>query len=219
MKKGCHFMEVYQVLDKALGPQHWWPAKTHFEIMVGAILTQSTAWTNVEKAIANLGRNRLLTPRAMARVDLKQLAGLIRPSGYFNQKAARLKNFLAFLSRHGSLKKMFGTPKGRLRKELLALNGIGPETADSILLYAGGHPVFVVDAYTKRIFSRHGWVGERVDYETMQNLFHEHLPRNAPMFNQYHALLVNIGKNFCRRQMPLCEKCPLEVLLPHSRGG
>ena len=210
---------VFRILDHALGPQHWWPGETPFEVIVGAILTQSTAWSNVEKAIENLKKARSLSPHAMARMKVPALARLIRPSGYFNQKAKKLKAFLDYWSRYGSLKKMFARPTPVLREELLALHGIGPETADSILLYAAGRPVVVVDAYTRRIFSRHGWIEESADYQEMQSLFHSHLKADAPMFNQYHALLVNVGKYYCRRQNPLCRQCPLEPLLPKSFDG
>jgi endonuclease-3 related protein len=201
-------------LDGALGPQHWWPGESVFEIIVGAILTQSTAWTNVEKAIANLKRARILSARAMARLRLKTLAEHIRPSGYFNQKALRLKVFLAFLGGYGSLRSMLREPTEALRQKLLSLHGVGPETADSILLYAARRPIFVVDAYTRRILTRHGWIHEHASYEEIQRLFHSRLPSNTPMFNQYHALLVNVGKNFCRRREPRCRQCPLEPMLP-----
>ncbi len=205
---------AYRILDRALGPQHWWPGETAFEVIVGAILTQSTAWTNVEKAIANLKAHRLLSPQGLSQVKTPRLARLIRPSGYFNQKARRLKNFSTFLKRFGSLEKMFARPTAHLREELLALNGIGPETADSILLYAGGHPVFVVDAYTRRILFRHGWISETAGYDDIQTFFHSSLPRKADLFNQYHALLVQVGKSYCRRQQPLCRECPLAPMLP-----
>lgn len=181
---------------------------------MGAILTQSTAWTNVEKAITNLKRERLFTPQSMAGVNTRKLARLVRSSGYFNQKARRLKTFLSFLKRYPSLKKLFREPSERLRRELLSLKGIGPETADSILLYAAERPVFVVDAYTRRILSRHGWIHQDAGYEEMQNLFHRHLPKDVRMYNQYHALLVHVGKNFCKRKKPLCHECPLETFLP-----
>src|SRR5579862_6520460 len=163
----------YEALLRVWGPQQWWPAKTRFEVIVGAYLTQNTSWTNVEKALRNLRRNRVLTVRGIRNVPVNQLEGLVRPSGYFRQKAARLKTFVAFLDREygGSLARMFAQPTARLRAELLALNGIGPETADSILLYAGNHPVFVVDAYTRRILDRHEILPEKTDYEDIRNLF------------------------------------------------
>ena len=181
-------------------------------------MTQSTAWTNVEKAIAKLKLEGLLAPAAMRRVSLEKLASLVRSSGYFNQKANRLKNFLGFLERSGTLERMFQQPTETLREELLGIDGLGPETTDSILLYAGGHPVFVVDAYTRRILSRHGWLDERATYGEIQGLFESQLPRNVRLFNQYHALLVNVGKNFCKRKAPRCSQCPLQPLLPGTGG-
>jgi endonuclease III related protein len=210
-------LKAYQLLDEVLGPQHWWPGDTSFEVIVGAILTQSTAWTNVEKAIGNLSREGLLTPRTLSRVGLRKLAALIHSSGYFNQKAKRLKNFLAYLSRYATLDRMFEEPTETLREELLAIKGLGPETADSILLYAAGRPVFVVDAYTRRILSRHGWSDEKAAYGEIQDLFYSQLPRDVRLFNQYHALLVNVGKNYCKRREPRCSECPLQSMLPKGR--
>jgi len=163
----------YRTLQRAWGPQHWWPARTRFEVIVGAYLTQNTAWTNVEKALANLRAARLLSVRGIRRVELRELEHLIRPSGYFRQKAKRLKTFIEFLDRDyaGSLTKLFSQPTLNLREELLALNGVGPETADSILLYAGNHPVFVVDAYTRRILERHAVLPESSSYEEVRGLF------------------------------------------------
>jgi len=208
--------QFYGTLAEALGPMHWWPAKTPFEVIVGAILTQNTAWPNVKRAIANLRRERLLTPRALERVPLGRLARLVRPSGYFRQKARKLKAFVGFLRRDfgGSLARMFRTPTAELRERLLGVHGIGPETADSILLYAGNHAVFVVDAYTKRILLRHELVGEKAGYEEVRQLFERSLPRDAALYNEFHALLVNVGKNWCRAQQPRCEQCPLEPFLP-----
>ena len=165
--------QYYTVLSRAWGPQHWWPAETQFEVIVGAYLTQNTAWTNVERALANLREARLLSEEGIRTVRLARLERLIRPSGYFRQKATRLKIFVAFLDKQydGSLEKLFAQPTAKLRDELLNLNGVGPETADSILLYAGNHPVFVVDAYTRRILVRHGILPEKMDYEEIRNLF------------------------------------------------
>jgi endonuclease-3 related protein len=201
----------YRTLLERLGPQRWWPARTRFEVIVGAILTQNTSWTNVERAVAALRRQRLLTPKALANVPLQQLESAIRPAGYYRQKARRLKAFVSFLQEHygGSLRRMFQTPTATLRHQLLQVHGIGPETADSILLYAGHHPVFVVDAYTRRILSRHGLLDGRLQYEQIQRWFEAHLPRSAPLFNEYHALLVEVGKRWCHRQQPDCSSCPL----------
>ncbi|HLJ40345.1 MAG TPA: hypothetical protein VKT50_02540 [Candidatus Acidoferrales bacterium] len=205
----------YHTLYGSLGPQSWWPAKTPFEVIVGAILTQNTNWTNVEHAIANLRREHLLSPRAMERVSTTHLASLIHSSGYFRQKAKKLKAFVRFLSDEysGSLKRMFQTPTAELREKLLGVHGIGPETADSILLYAGAKEIFVVDAYTKRILSRHGWVGDKATYEEMRTLIESHLPRDVSRYNEFHALLVNVGKNWCRPRDPRCSECPLGPFL------
>jgi len=209
-------LRYYEAMSGALGPMRWWPAQTPFEVIVGAILTQSTAWGNVERAIANLRAARLLTPSAMLRVRTARLAALVRPSGYFRQKAKKLKAFVRFLHAGygGSLKRMFLTPTLELREKLLAVHGIGPETADSILLYAGNHPVFVVDAYTHRIFGRHGITGGKADYESVRALVEASIPRRPELFNELHALIVNTGKNWCRKGAPRCEECPLRPLLP-----
>ena len=177
-------------------------------------MTQNTAWANVERAVGNLRRARLLTPGAIERVSTARLARLVRPSGYFRQKAKKLKAFVRFLrGRHGgSLLRMFRSPTAELREQLLAVHGIGPETADSILLYAGGHPVFVVDAYTHRILGRHDLTDGKPDYGAVRSLFEMNLPRDAALYNEFHALLVNTGKNWCRKSRPRCGECPL---LPH----
>ncbi|HEX9760424.1 MAG TPA: hypothetical protein VGA40_05875 [Candidatus Acidoferrales bacterium] len=215
----------YHTLHRELGPQHWWPAETPFEVIIGAILTQSTSWTNVELAIHNLRREGLLTPAAMRRASHVRLERLVRPSGYFRQKARKLRAFLDFLFDEygGSLDKMFSTPTAVLREKLLGVHGIGPETADSILLYAGQHPVFVVDAYTQRVLSRHGLVPEpsksgngRPSYEHTRELLESNLPRDPQLYNEYHALLVQVGKHWCRPQQALCDECPLGPLLPRS---
>src|SRR5579864_2838964 len=209
-------LRYYEAMSGALGPMRWWPAKTPFEVIVGAILTQSTAWGNVERAIANLRSARVLTPSAMLRMRTTQLAALVRPSGYFRQKAKKLKAFVRFLQTEygGSLRRMFQTPTLELREKLLSVHGIGPETADSILLYAGNHPVFVVDAYTHRIFGRHGITEGKADYEKVRALIETSIPRQPELFNELHALIVNTGKNWCRKSAPRCEGCPLRPLLP-----
>jgi endonuclease-3 related protein len=211
----------FETLRASLGPQHWWPARTPFEVIVGAILTQNTNWTNVERAINNLRREKLLTPAAMARVNLRHLERLVRSSGYFRQKARKLKEFVHFLRCEygGSLARMFRTPTEQLRERLLAVHGIGPETADSILLYAGGHRVFVVDAYTKRILARHGLAHEKTGYEEVRTLFESSLPRDAALYNEFHGLIVNVGKNWCRTRNPRCECCPLQQFLPENGTG
>jgi endonuclease III related protein len=209
-------MGYYSLMSSALGPMHWWPARTPFEMIVGAILTQSTSWANVERAIKNLRAARMLTPSAILKARVTRIAILVRPSGYFRQKAKKLKAFARFLEAEygGSLKRMFQSPTIYLREKLLTVHGIGPETADSILLYAGNHPVFVVDAYTRRIFDRHGITGRKPDYETVRTLFEAALPREPQLWNEFHALIVNTGKNWCRKSVPRCEACPLRSLLP-----
>lgn len=203
---------IYKKLYSRFGPQYWWPADTPFEVMVGAVLTQNTSWQNVEKAIKNLKQNKLLEPQKLFRLPKRKLAGLIRPAGYFNIKAKRLKNFLDFflLVYQGKVKKMAARDAFRLRQQLLSVNGIGPETADSILLYALAKPVFVVDAYTKRIFSRHRLIKEDADYAMVQDLFMRNIKKDVKMFNEYHALLVKLGKEFCLKNKPKCEICPLK---------
>jgi len=211
--------EYYNSLFTAFGPQHWWPGKTQFEVIVGAILTQNTSWTNVARAIENLRGERLLTQTAIERAPLPRIEALIRPSGYFRQKARKLKAFCTFLRAEyrGSLKRMFETPTIVLREKLLGIFGIGPETADSILLYAGEHPVFVVDAYTKRMLARHGWTDPEVKYEDVRWIVERQFPGDTERFNEFHALIVNTGKNFCRPHEPLCSECPLGRYLEEGR--
>ncbi len=205
-------MTIYNSLYSHFGPQNWWPGDTSFEVCVGAILTQNTAWQNVEKAIANLKKEKLLDPHKINKLPVKSLARLIKPSGYFNIKAKRLKNFISFLCERydGKVGKMFSNSSGHLRGHLLNVNGIGPETADSILLYAGDVPVFVVDAYTKRIFHRLKFTPEDITYHNMQQFFMKNLPIDAMLFNEYHALIVMLGKNYCKKK-PRCEPCPLKM--------
>jgi endonuclease-3 related protein len=212
-------MAVYRALFKAYGAQHWWPAETPFEVMVGAVLTQNTAWSNVEKAVANLKQGRLLTPAGLDRAPESRLAALIRPSGYYNVKAKRLKNLAGFIRDRcsGSLRKMFSRDPGELRRGLLSVNGIGPETADSILLYAANMPFFVVDAYTKRVFSRHAFIAPDEDYDDVRDLFMDNLPADTRLYNEFHALIVRAGKEHCRKKIPLCNSCPLAPFLPSSR--
>jgi endonuclease-3 related protein len=208
----------YDALFAAHGPQHWWPGRTAFEIIVGAILTQNTSWSNVEIAIRNLRREKLLTPRAIEDVSLARLALLVRSSGYFRQKAKKLKCFVRFLRSQygGSLTRMFRTPTAPLRERLLSVHGIGPETADSILLYAGKHPVFVVDAYTRRLLERHQMAIPAQSYEEIRQLFERSVPGDAPLYNEFHALIVRTGKEYCRTRNPRCSECPLHSFLPHA---
>lgn len=209
-------MAIYRALFAAYGPQGWWPGDSPLEVMIGAVLTQGTAWTNVEKAIANLKRAGPLAYRRLRRLPSRRLAALVRPSGYHRVKAQRLRNLLGFLGARygGSPARMARDGRSRLREGLLSVNGIGPETADAIMLYAAGHPVFVVDAYTKRMLGRHGFIGPAVGYDEVQRLFHDGLPRNARLFNEYHALIVRVGKERCRKSTPRCTGCPLERF-PH----
>jgi endonuclease-3 related protein len=207
--------EIYQLLFDRFGPQHWWPGETQFEIITGAILTQNTSWANVEKAIANLKSANLLTPEKLYNLNTSQLAELIRPAGYYNIKANRLKSFLTWLFQNydGRLKNLAGLDTDHLRIELLAIKGIGHETADSILLYAFDRPIFVVDAYTARVAVRHGLIEPDADYEQLRDLFQSNLPQDVRLFNEYHALLVRVGKEFCKPTAN-CPGCPLEKL-PH----
>lgn len=222
------------------GPQKWWPGDTPLEVNVGAILTQNTAWTNVEKAVGNLKRAGLLPSLRAAksgeaiplkgdrvvrrrrtrddrrfllklyRLSERRLARLVRPSGYFNIKAKRLKHFIHWVvDRYGSLERMYQTPTDKLRQELLQVNGLGPETVDSILLYGGNKLSFVVDAYTKRILGRHHLAKEKDTYHEIQKKFVDSLPPDVPLYNEYHALFVKVGKDLCRKKKPLCGQCPL----------
>ena len=210
---GETLQEIYQRLLNKYGPQHWWPAQEPFEVMVGAILTQSTAWINVEKAIANLKANRSLSPKWLRELPLSELALLIRPCGYFNAKALKLKSLVDWLGEHynDSLDELFASDIDCLRQQLLSIHGIGEETADSIILYAAGKPIFVIDAYTRRIVSRIGLAGDNNGYAAYQALFMDNLPTDAGLFNEYHALLVHLGKNVCRKH-PLCQQCCLSSM-------
>jgi len=205
-------IEIYDRLFAFFGPQHWWPGETPFEIIVGAVLTQNTAWTNVEKAIANLKDRGLLTFEAMVTLPHATLADLIRPAGYFNVKASRLHNLLGMIQDRyaGDLDLFAQEELAALRQNLLEVKGIGPETADSILLYAAEKPTFVIDAYTHRLLSRHGLAAEEgADYHEMQELFMASLPNTPALFNEYHALIVRTGKEFCKKTNPRCAECPL----------
>jgi len=202
----------YKKLYSHFGPQYWWPAESRFEVMIGAILTQNTNWSNVEKAITNLKKNKLLYPDKLHKLSFRELAPLIRSAGYFNIKAKRLKEFIKFLHKfyQGNLKMMSEVQMLKLREQLLSVKGIGPETADSILLYALDKPVFVVDAYTKRVLSRHYLCKEDSGYEDVQNLFMQNLKNEVKLFNEYHALIVKLGKDFCLKNKPKCGICPLK---------
>src|SRR5437868_5062116 len=233
--------QLYRTLLRTWGPQHWWPAASRFEVIMGAFLTQNTSWRNVDLALKNLRRVGALNVAAIRRLPLRDLEQLVRPAGYFRQKAARLKGFVQYLDRNhrGSLSAMFARPTEQLRAELLALNGIGPETADSILLYAGNHPVFVVDGYARRIFERHGLVTPAASYDQLRTLVQKELaglpakavrsgaepthrpsrmsrsPRSAAAqhFNEMHGLLVTAGKLYCHKTQHRCTECPLACFL------
>jgi len=204
-------LSIYYCLYDFFGPLHWWPADEELEVMIGAILTQNTNWQNVSKAIKNIKENNLLHVKTLFEIDEEYLARLIKSCGYYNLKAKRLKNFIAFFFKKydGSTKKMFEKDCWLLREELLGINGIGPETADSILLYAGEKPVFVVDAYTKRIFQRHKLISKKDRYEQVQSYFMERLPLEEQLYNEFHAQIVMVGKKYCRRNNPNCQDCPL----------
>ena len=206
-------MNIYRKLYKAYGPRNWWPGETSFEVMVGAILTQNTSWRNVEKAIQRLKEDGMLNPEGIHRLKKTELAPLIRSSGYYRIKADRLKSFIDFLFEEygGDIKRMKRERLATLREKLLGVKGIGPETADSILLYGLEKPIFVVDAYTKRILSRHGLISEKASYEEVQKLFMEHLPPDEKLFNEYHALFVHLGKTLCKKK-PQCSICPLKTI-------
>ncbi|QQG64475.1 endonuclease III domain-containing protein [Desulfobulbus oligotrophicus] len=203
---------MYDRLLSEFGPQHWWPADSALEVAVGAILTQNTSWSNVERAIANLKTAGLMSLEALSSLPTGLLAEYIRPSGYYNVKAGRLHNLLALINEHhnGSLDDFLDQPLPLLRTELLSVKGIGRETADTILLYAAHLPIFVVDAYTHRILVRHEVVDPEYDYESIQELFMDHLPNDPALFNEYHALLVCAGKKYCKKSKPDCSACPLE---------
>jgi endonuclease-3 related protein len=241
--------QYYTTLLARYGPQNWWPARSRFEVIVGAYLTQNTNWSNVEKALLNLRRARRLSVSAMRQTPIDELEALVRPSGYFRQKARNLKTFISFLDHQysGSLSRMFAQPTAKLRAELLELNGLGPETADSILLYAGNHPVFVVDAYTRRVLLRHSLINEKTGYEEIRTMIEEAIsnseaesliaknvvcdPRHpvsrmsssaptelAQHYNELHALIVRVGNHYCRAN-PICEGCPLQTFLKNATGA
>ena len=240
--------QIYATLSQAWGPQHWWPAQSRFEVIVGAFHTQNTSWSNVELAMRQLRAAKMLSVPGIRDIEMEKLEKLIRSSGYFRQKAQRLKNFVKFLDQNygGSFARMFAQPTGALREDLLSLNGVGPETADSILLYAGQHSVFVVDAYTRRVAARHDIAGVGVAYDELRAIFERalagvsvqltrgtffpdgasHPPSRmslakrcatAQVFNDMHGFMVGIGKNYCHKAKPDCQHCPLADLLPERR--
>ncbi len=215
-------LEIYQELFTQFGPQHWWPGESPTEVAVGAVLVQNTAWKNVERAIDNLRQADLLQVDKLYQLPVAELETLIQPAGFYRVKAKRLRNLLALIveQHEGEIERLLGLPMEVARQQLLAVQGVGPETADSILLYGGGHPKFVVDAYTRRVLLRHGWLAPPAKagpatYATMQQLFEQALPRDVALFNEYHALIVRVGHLHCRRT-PQCDGCPLQHRLPPS---
>jgi len=212
-------MRIYQTLYQAYGPRHWWPGETSFEVMVGAILTQNTSWRNVEKAIQKLKGKGVLNPEGIHHLKRSELARLIKSSGYYRIKTDRLKSFIDFLFEEydGNIKKMGRERLGELREKLLGVKGIGPETADSILLYGLKKPIFVVDAYTRRILSRHGIISEKASYEEVQKVFMDYLPRDEKLFNEYHAFFVYLGKTVCKK-IPRCDRCPIQGIEHGAEG-
>ncbi len=226
--------KIYASLLNHFGPQHWWPVtpegkfypeysggpkneKQQLEVIFGAILTQNTSWKNAEKAIVNLNKNNLIEVKKIIKIKNNKLAETIKSSGYHNQKANKLKNFCNFLLKYynGKLNLLFQKDIHELRQQLLSVNGIGPETADSIILYAAKKPIFVVDAYTKRVFGRIGF--SQAIYDDLQKLFMENLPNSEKLFNEYHALIVELGKIICKKA-PLCEKCPISVYCSYYKN-
>ncbi len=222
MNKTQVLTDIYNSLFKSFGKQHWWPGDTDFEVVIGAILTQNTNWANVERAIKNLKAAKVFTPSKLHEIKMEKLAELIKPSGYFNVKAKRLKNFIEwlFFNYNGSLPRLFKLDYAVLREQLLSVNGIGRETADSIILYAAKKLTFVVDAYTKRVLVRHGLINENYSYDEIKAVFEENLPEKVSLYNEYHALIVMVGKHYCKPKMQ-CEECPLKsvhrkTFLPES---
>lgn len=211
-KKENRIKRIYKLLDGHFGDLGWWPAKTEFEVIIGAILTQNTAWTNVEKAIIKIRKGKLLKPERILSAKYSELERCVKSSGYYRQKAARLKDISRFIMKHsgGNLKAFRSVGTEKLRKDLLQVKGVGPETADSMLLYAFKRPVFVVDAYTKRIFTRHMIAEESSSYSEIQSLVHDCFGENAGTYNAFHASIVEAGKRFCKKNAPLCSECPLK---------
>ncbi len=219
MLRNERLKRIFDKLYEHFGPQHWWPGETGFEIMLGAVLTQATNWGNVELAINNLKSRGLLNPKSINELPINELAQLIRPVGYYNQKARKIKNLVKYLIEryNGNISLMSKKPLHTLRQELLSISGIGNETSDSILLYALNKPIFVVDSYTFRVLYRHGFVGDEASYEEIQELFMNNLPHSVELFNEFHALFVALGKTYCKKNNPNCDSCPLKFDL-EERG-
>ncbi len=212
-------LKYYSVLRSRFGPQQWWPARTRLEVILGAILTQNATWHNAILGLRNLRKAGLLSWPGLRRASLSDLEAYVRPSGFYRQKARTIRDFVDWLWRQhgGSLGRLFSLPVAELRRQLLDLRGLGPETVDAVILYAAQRPVFVADAYTRRLLARHGFLSGAAGYDQAQEFLHEHLPLNASLFNEFHALLVEVGKKHCKRQLPRCTCCPLEKFLPDRR--
>lgn len=219
VEPGVTLRKFFAKMLAELGPQDWWPARTRLEIILGAILVQNTAWQNAALALKQLRQRGLLNFARLRSASRVELGSCVRPAGFFRQKTRTIQNFLGWLDHncHGSLKTMFSLKTELARHQLLAIKGLGPETVDAILLYAGHRPVFVADNYTRRILARHEMVRPGADYAEVQQFLHQHLPADASLYNEYHALLVEVGKQYCRRQAPLCEECPLQEFLGHNQ--
>ncbi len=213
-------LQIYKILNSHFGHRNWWPADTQFEVLVGAMLTQQASWPNVEKAIRNLKESGSLSIESIAAMPIKRLELLVRPSGYYRQKAANLKSLCRSIIRdYGSLGAMLGMGIPELRKALLSYKGIGRETADSIILYAAGKPIFVIDAYTKRAMGRiDPSINEGIDYDELRLIFERSLKRDAGLYNDFHAQFVELGKNYCRKRDPFCARCPLSSICSHAKG-
>ncbi|MHB8106393.1 MAG: endonuclease III domain-containing protein [Candidatus Cryosericum sp.] len=213
-------LQLFDILFAAFGPQHWWPGDTPFEVAVGAVLTQNTSWSNVEKAIASLNAAHAMTAAGLLGLPVSDLEQAIRPAGYYRVKAQYLRTLAEWVNRRAAvdLSNFASEDTGTLRRELLALRGVGRETADSILLYAIGKPVFVVDAYTRRIAVRLRLLPEGTDYESIQQYFLAGLPRDVQLFNEFHGLLVHLAKEHCRAR-PVCLACPLEACCPSAHAS
>lgn len=209
--------KVFEKLLDSFGPQDWWPADSPLEVMVGAVLVQNTNWKNVERAIENLKVADLLEAKRLFAMEVAELQELIRPAGYYRLKEKRLRSLMEFFLEQyeGSITRMLAVGTDELREQLLGVHGVGPETADAILLYALEKPVLVVDAYTSRVFARHGWVEQGADYHQLQAHLMSELPEEVALYNELHALLVEVGKRYCRKT-PLCEECPLVEMLPEA---
>jgi endonuclease-3 related protein len=211
---GDLLLSYYSVLNGRFGPQKWWPARTRLEVILGAILTQNTAWHNATLALRNLRQSSLLSWPSLRRAGLDRLEACVRPAGFYRQKARTIRDFVGWISRHtGSLQRLLTLPADELRGQLLKLRGLGPETVDAILLYAAKRPLFVADAYTRRVLTRHGFLSAAAGYHETQEFLHAHLPRDASLFNEFHALLVEVGKKHCKPRAPRCAGCPLEEFL------